>query len=414
MSIPEPTGPEPTGPEVAEPGSIDLDVADLVPGVLGADDAESAAAAPAAPGAVESDDAVYYEEQVQPEYGILGLTLRELIIVSAWAVAFIVSFFAVSPHGGSVWAGGIDWILTIGLPTAAVFLVVLRRFSPEGIRRVGSLGIDQFASVAVSVAAVVWGQMLWRQIAVSIDSGSLLVGWVPIVAEVAMLALVAATVAAPLIPRLRDDFQGRMETLAHRSANPVRPVIARPRPQRAVAAAAPDDVRTDAPYAEVETGLALDSDSDEGTDHDETDDETDDDVTRVVEPVPVVDGTWPVLADVTSATDAADAVIAADPADAAEPVGADDRHNDQQAPESEASLRRTRNEQSRTVEPDLRPFWILAPTEREVLDEHGHPLFRIGPTAWVLVIEDRGGAFVVRHDDGRIGYLHDITDITKG
>ena len=60
------------------------------------------------------------------------------------------------------------------------------------------------------------------------------------------------------------------------------------------------------------------------------------------------------------------------------------------------------------------PFWILAPTERDVHDERGEAIFRIGPSAWALVIEDRGGAYVIRHDDGRIGYLHDISDITKG
>jgi hypothetical protein len=60
------------------------------------------------------------------------------------------------------------------------------------------------------------------------------------------------------------------------------------------------------------------------------------------------------------------------------------------------------------------PFWALAPTERDVFDERGEPLFRIGPSAWALVVEDRGGAYVIRHDDGRIGYLHDIADITKG
>lgn len=60
------------------------------------------------------------------------------------------------------------------------------------------------------------------------------------------------------------------------------------------------------------------------------------------------------------------------------------------------------------------PFWALAMTERDVFDEQGQVLFRIGPQAWTLVIEDRGGAYVVRHEDGRIGYLHDISDITKG
>ena len=48
------------------------------------------------------------------------------------------------------------------------------------------------------------------------------------------------------------------------------------------------------------------------------------------------------------------------------------------------------------------------------MDESGIPIFRIGPTAWALVIEDRGDVFVVRHEDGRIGYLHDISGVTRG
>ena len=59
-------------------------------------------------------------------------------------------------------------------------------------------------------------------------------------------------------------------------------------------------------------------------------------------------------------------------------------------------------------------FWALVPEERDVVDEIGIPVFRIGPTAWALVIEDRGEAFVVRHEDGRIGYLHDVSDVTRG
>lgn len=82
--------------------------------------------------------------------------------------------------------------------------------------------------------------------------------------------------------------------------------------------------------------------------------------------------------------------------------------------EAEALLRRNRSEHTRDAETEAQPFWILAATERDVLDERGQPLYRIGPHAWTLVIEDRDGAYVVRHDDGRIGYLHDLTDITKG
>ena len=55
-----------------------------------------------------------------------------------------------------------------------------------------------------------------------------------------------------------------------------------------------------------------------------------------------------------------------------------------------------------------------SPDERDVVDERGVPLFRIGPTAWALVIEDRGEVFVVRHEDGRVGYLHDVSDVTRG
>ena len=74
-----------------------------------------------------------------------------------------------------------------------------------------------------------------------------------------------------------------------------------------------------------------------------------------------------------------------------------------------------------TVTADVEPapsasqaFWALAPVERDVVDENGVPLFTIGPTAWALVIEDRGDSFVVRHEDGRIGYLRDVSGVTRG
>jgi len=59
-------------------------------------------------------------------------------------------------------------------------------------------------------------------------------------------------------------------------------------------------------------------------------------------------------------------------------------------------------------------FWALSPEERDVVDERGVPIFRVGPTAWALVLEDRGEVFVVRHEDGRVGYLHDVSGVTRG
>src|SRR5690606_14528210 len=107
----------------------------------------------------------------------------------------------------------------------------------DGIRRVGSLGIDQFASVAFSVAATVMAAKLWLAVAGVIGSGVWVLSWSGIALVVTSLALVVLTVFAPIVPGLKDDFQGRLVTLAHRAANPVRPVIARPRPERAATAA---------------------------------------------------------------------------------------------------------------------------------------------------------------------------------
>ncbi|MFT4229601.1 MAG: hypothetical protein QM602_04855, partial [Microbacterium sp.] len=170
-----------------------------------------------------------------PLYGVGPFTIREVSLLGVWLVAFVVSFFPLYTSllglpgaGQSVWTTGLDWILTIGLPTVAVFLIVLRRFSPSGIRRVGSLGIDQFASVAYAVSATVWLALLWNNVAVVVASGVWLRTWVVWVEFFLMLAGVVLTVLAPVIPPFADDFRGRPEAPAHRNARAVRPVTARP------------------------------------------------------------------------------------------------------------------------------------------------------------------------------------------
>lgn len=382
------------------------------------------------------DDGVLYDEEVTPEFGILGFTLRELLIVAVWLLSFVFSFF---PLIGdlSLWAVGIEWILPVALPTVAVFLLVLRRFSPDGIRRVGSLGIDQFASVAFSVAAVVWAGNLWLAISSLTSTGHWGLPWNGVAMGVASLALVVLTVFAPIIPGLKEDFHGRLVTLAHRNANPVRPVIARPRPEPEPAAE---------PLATAEASADDDADIDAGSaapalvvdvDIETSGRQATDEIARLdlAEQVPLTAhasgggvGTEQTASDeeyvpaysrrsrgqepeIVSDTGSIESLLetaatyetAAVPDDSEPPVveGLADAEADDVADEREAA-------------PAAQPFWILAPSERDVHDERGEPLFRIGPHAWALVIEDRGGAFVVRHDDGRIGYLHDISDITKG
>ncbi|WP_312172398.1 hypothetical protein [Microbacterium sp.] len=461
------------------------------------------------------DDGVLYDDEVTPEYGILGFTLRELLITGAWLVAFIASFF---PYFGdsSIWASGLHWILPIGLPTVAVFLVVLRRFSPDGIRRVGSLGIDQFASVAFSVSAVFWLAELWNSIAVSIGLGTVVLSWNGIVQLIGALALVVFTVFAPLVPGLKEDFHGRLVTLAHRNANPVRPVIARPRP-----VVEPDAARGDDSGTATVTPVVADGHTD-GVDataipvvRDESTDPAGESTAPADESAAPADESIASGADALAATPAVepstsgalrsdrfDPELSGEQAtdevarlDLAEQVplashasggdtGTEDSTSDEAyvptysrrsswnqepeivsdtgsieslmgataqefgAPRAEESTGYDSSDHHDTLDhhdtPDhhdagaaettviptfddpesdrgawreteaAQPFWILAPTDRDVHDERGDALFRIGPSAWVLVIEDRGGAYVVRHDDGRIGYLHDIADITKG
>lgn len=389
------------------------------------------------------DDGVLYDEEVTPEFGILGFTLRELLIVGVWLLSFVFSFF---PLIGdlSLWGVGIQWVLPIALPTVAVFLLVLRRFSPDGIRRVGSLGIDQFASVAFSVSAVVWIGSLWLAISALVSGGTWSLPWNGVAMVITSLALVVLTVFAPIIPGLKEDFHGRLVTLAHRNANPVRPVIARPRPEPVpVADTAEDhtpdstesfdapaenqtDVFADGAARPLVVELDVEQSGQQATDEIArfdvaeqvpltahasgggigTEQETSDDEyvpaysrrSRGQEPE-IVSDTGSIESLLETAATYETSAVAEEPA----PLVLEGV--------TDADLEATN---PREAAPAAQPFWILAPSERDVHDERGEPLFRIGPSAWALVIEDRGGAFVVRHDDGRIGYLHDISDITKG
>ncbi|MCW3494736.1 hypothetical protein [Microbacterium sp. SSM24] len=298
-----------------------------------------------------------------PQYGVGPFSIREVAIAGVWLVAFVVSFFSINVgRFESVWTSAILWILAIAVPTVAVFLLALRRLSPQGIRRVGSLGIDQFASVAFSVAALVWLQLIWETVEFAIETGAWARTWVIWVEAVLMLAGVVLTVFAPVIPVLCEDFRGRPEVPAHRSARPIRPVS--PRPARA-----PRASEGDAP-----------------------------DISAFA-PAPVAPSPY-------AASDAANPAESVTDTSAFAPAHSRDTFERVEEPSS-------------TVEPAAEParqqaFWALVPEERDVVDEIGIPVFRIGPTAWALVIEDRGEAFVVRHEDGRIGYLHDVSDVTRG
>lgn len=291
-------------------------------------------------------------------YGVGPFSLREVALGGVWLLAFIVSFFPIyGPIGSGVtmWGAGIDWVLTIGVPSVAVFLLALRRLSPDGIRRVGSLGIDQFASVAFSVSAVVWLSILWSAFVSLAGSRVFVATWVVWVEFFLMLAGVVLTVFAPILPTLGDDFRGRTEIVAHRVARPTRAVL--PRPARPARPERPEPRGSEDATVPAFVAPAQDAPVDQPA-----------------------DASWP---------------DANEPADPTAVLFQEPQPDDAQPAAHQA-------------------FWALSPVERDVVDELGMPLFTVGPTAWALVIEDRGDTFVVRHEDGRVGYLHDTSGVTRG
>ncbi|WP_447588293.1 hypothetical protein [Microbacterium lacticum] len=311
----------------------------------------------------DGPDAV--DETAPPQYGVGPFSVREVALGGIWVIALIVSFFPIYNVGGSsVWTAGIDWVLTIGVPTVAVFLLLLRRLSPQGIRRVGSLGIDQFASVAFTVSMVVWLGILWASFVSLAGQRLFYATWVVWVEFIVMLAGVLLTVFAPLFPTIGEDFRHRREVPAHRVARPARPIVARPRTPRpqAAPAATPPAGAPESDFTAADTaapvGLAAEDASPAG---DTTQVTPLDTVAAGVVEEPVAE-----VAETTSTPAASQA------------------------------------------------FWALAPVERDVVDENGTTIFTIGPTAWALVIEDRVDRFVVRHEDGRIGYLTDVSGVTRG
>jgi hypothetical protein len=106
----------------------------------------------------------------------------------------------------NLWNLGNLFFLLLGviLPLVVAALFVARRLQPGTNIRIGSLSIDQFASVTAAFAL----PLFFLTIADSFN-GSVLLGLV------GSVGLLAATVLGPHLPFLSVDFKGRAETPAH-------------------------------------------------------------------------------------------------------------------------------------------------------------------------------------------------------
>lgn len=62
-----------------------------------------------------------------------------------------------------------------------------------------------------------------------------------------------------------------------------------------------------------------------------------------------------------------------------------------------------------------RPFWFAVPQARPALDpETGQPVFTVVPGQWFLALENHGSFFRVRSEDGREGFLNDVSGVQFG
>ncbi|MGO4583670.1 hypothetical protein AB4Z38_07245 [Arthrobacter sp. 2RAF6] len=361
-----------------------------------------------------------------PKYqAVLGpFTVRDATVFGSTLLMFVGSLLPMFGGRYNLWNLDNLFFLALGiiLPLVVAALFVARRLQPENIVRIGSLSTDQFASVVASFALT-----LFFLSAAGAFTVFVLVGLI------GSVGLLAATVLAPHLPLLRDDFKDRAEQPAHVVAResaiptrkpaepkPAKPEPVSPGPETPVAVAEP--VRP----APAETPSA---------------------------PAPATEG-----ADTEAAAVAPAGPAAVVPAESAEaPVAGAGQEEHAQAPTPEepkhlptatmatpivggpdagagaATQHIGMVDQPRmfepigaTVDPVMRKdesdhdsgyeaFWFAVAHPRVVVDEHtGMPAFTIEPGAWVLALEDRGEEFLVQDTDGKVGVLRDLSHIERG
>ncbi|MBG6189424.1 hypothetical protein IWX64_000344 [Arthrobacter sp. CAN_A212] len=142
-------------------------------------------------------------------------TLRETVIGGSVLVIFIGSvlpFFEAMGRFGNLWNSSSLFFLAIGivLPIATTGLLTARRLGTD--TRVGSLSVDQFASVVAVLATA----FFFLQTVTSFHYG-------PLICLIGSLGMLAATVGGPHLPGFAVDFAGRPSAEAHVVARKVLP-----------------------------------------------------------------------------------------------------------------------------------------------------------------------------------------------
>jgi hypothetical protein len=423
-------------------------------------DTAAGSGAGTAPGAGAGQPAASTAPGADANQAVLGpFTIRDLAVFAAALILFVASLVPMFGGRYNLWNLNNLFFLGLGivLPLVVSALFAARRLAPGTKIRVGSLSIDQFASVVASFAVA----FFFLSVAGAYVP-SLLVGLI------GALVLFAVTVLGRFLPYVSADFKGRAETPAHVVAReavvPVQKPRAPKKPKDESAAASkpasggklfsgagagssavkPGDTHHAPATAAVPTAAAASSAGAPRTGA-----------------APV--STAPEVADATSTGDAGPATQAADvvrppatpaaeetqlgdipavnaPAGAPAAVSHSAGHHDGGAPAAAAAQgtweppaatavhQQVRAEEpiGATVDPASRPeesdehpiheaFWFAVAQHRTAFDPRtGAPAFVIEPGGWVLALEDRGHEFLVQHTDGRLGVLRDLSNIERG
>lgn len=138
---------------------------------------------------------------------VLGpFTVRDLTVFGSTLLLFIASLIPMFAFTYNLWNLGSLFFLGLGvaLPLIVTALFVARRLSPGTRIRIGSLSIDQFASVVASFALGFYFLAAAEAFVPSM-----------LIAVLGAAGLFAATVLARWIPVFAGDFLGREESPAH-------------------------------------------------------------------------------------------------------------------------------------------------------------------------------------------------------
>lgn len=402
---------------------------------------------------------------------VLGhFTVRDLTVFAATLILLVASLLPVFFGRFNLWNAGSLFFLGLGilLPLIVTALFVARRLAPATKVRIGSLSVDQFASVVASFALA-----FFFVSAAAAYVPSLLVGLI------GSVVLFAATVLGRFIPYFAGDFLGRDETPSHIVARDAEAPLPRPhtpkeaKPAEGAAASRPGasaESRSTAPAASSAGSSAAASSAGATaataapaavSSAPEVNDWTAagepslatqaSDVVPSPSPAPAASATAPsATAHPATAPSPTARSAAAHPATAQAPAAPEpDSAQETMAgdvPVAAASARQSASEPAATavhqqvtpaqvrsaepigatVDPASRPeetdeqpaheaFWFAVAQHRTAVDPRtGAPAFVIEPGGWVLALEDRGHEFLVQHTDGRVGVLRDLSNIERG